>query len=191
VNIANTEEVRQLRVGDLLAASSCFPIGFEPMVFPNDFASDATMKQKLEESIIFKTANGTNVQGSAFGLMDGGITDNQGIESMMLAYNRRSNKTAQKKGLKPFDLMIVADVSNRIIASYNTKVSKIDFNKSINDYHQKAKRLLPLGIALFVVSLIAYFGTDVINFVSSPNETLTNFEKFTKPFGILLILPAI
>lgn len=191
VNIANTEEVRQLRVGDLLAASSCFPIGFEPMVFPNDFASDDTMKQKLEESIIFKTANGTNVQGSAFGLMDGGITDNQGIESMMLAYNRRSNKTAQKKGLKPFDLMIVADVSNRIIASYNTKVSKIDFDKSINDYHQKAKRLLPSGIVLFVVSLMAYFGTDVISLVSSPNETLTNFAKFTKPLGYLLFLPAI
>lgn len=185
VNIANTDEVRQLRVGDLLAASSCFPIGFEPMVFPDDFAVNEENKKKLAESIIFKTANGTNVAGTAFGLMDGGITDNQGIESMMLAYDRRNNKTAEKKGLKPFDLMIVADVSNRIIAPYNTKASKIDFDKSINDYHQKGKRLLPLGIILLIFSVISYFCTDIMG---ACNKT---WVDVTKAIGYLTFLPAI
>ncbi len=185
VNIANTDEIRQLRVGDLLAASSCFPIGFEPMVFPDDFAENEENKRKLAESILFKTANGTNIAGTAFGLMDGGITDNQGIESMMLAYDRRNNERAKKKGLKPFDLMIVADVSNRIIAPYSTKVSKIDSEKSINDFHKIVKRLLPLGIGVLTLSLISYFSSYVIDI---PNETLVTT---TKAFGYLTFLPAI
>ncbi|GGD44817.1 hypothetical protein GCM10011514_06050 [Emticicia aquatilis] len=185
VNIANTDEIRQLRVGDLLAASSCFPIGFEPMVFPDDFALNEENKKKLTESIIFKTANGSNVAGTAFGLMDGGITDNQGIESMMLAYDRRNNERVKKKGLKPFDLMIVADVSNRIIAPYSTKVSKIDSEMSINDYHKKGKRLLPIGVGLLVLSLISYCSSYIIDI---PNET---WVGITKAFGYLTFLPAI
>lgn len=185
VNIKDTKEVRQLRVGDLLAASSCFPIGFEPMIFPDDFAENEENKKKLAENIIFKTANNKNVAGTAFGLMDGGITDNQGIESMMLAYDRRNNETAQKKGVKPFDLMIVADVSNRIIAPYNTKVSKIDSEMSINDYHKKGKRLLPIGVGVLILSLVSYFSSFIIDF---SNETWVNLSK---AFGYLTFLPAI
>ncbi|MFY7909205.1 MAG: patatin-like phospholipase family protein [Emticicia sp.] len=185
VNIKDTKEVRQLRVGDLLAASSCFPIGFEPMVFPDDFAENEENKKKLAENIIFKTANNKNVAGTAFGLMDGGITDNQGIESMMLAYDRRNNETAQKKGVKPFDLMIVADVSNRIIAPYNTKVSKIDSEMSINGYHKKGKRLLPFGVGVLILSLVSYFSSSIIGF---SNETWVNLSK---AFGYLTFLPAI
>lgn len=32
------EEIKSLKLGDILAASSCFPSGFEPIVFPEDFS---------------------------------------------------------------------------------------------------------------------------------------------------------
>ncbi|MBC7890683.1 MAG: patatin-like phospholipase family protein [Sphingobacteriaceae bacterium] len=36
------DTIRKLKLGDIMAASSCFPVGFEPMVFPGDFAYPAS-----------------------------------------------------------------------------------------------------------------------------------------------------
>ena len=57
--------INMFKLGDIIASSSAFPGGFEPIAFPSDF--DAEKKIEMAE----------------IGLMDGGIIDNQGISSIM------------------------------------------------------------------------------------------------------------
>ncbi len=56
-------------LGDIAAASSCFPAGFEPMAFPGDFIKHQDVMDKIPSAA------------EPLGLMDGGIIDNQGSSS--------------------------------------------------------------------------------------------------------------
>ncbi len=60
-----------IRLADIVAASSCFPAAFEPMLFPDDFRL------------------GDAKSGRSIALMDGGIYDNQGVDSLLLVRSRR------------------------------------------------------------------------------------------------------
>lgn len=146
------EAALKLRLGDVLAASSCFPAGFEPIIFPADFANpDISRKELLAELRIepqelkweelrqLYTDEEIKTQLHAFsgppnlaglrnaleklpvkrafsaGFMDGGIADNQGIESIMQANDRR------KKGetdFAEFDLMLINDVGSQYMDPY-------------------------------------------------------------------------
>jgi hypothetical protein len=53
-------------------------------------------------------------------LMDGGITDNQGLESMILANDRRVRGEA---GFPAFDLMMVCDVGSHYMSAYQLPVA--------------------------------------------------------------------
>jgi predicted acylesterase/phospholipase RssA len=70
----------RVRLADIVAASSCFPGGFEPLVLPDDLRW-------------LDTPAGSAPDGLAglepVALMDGGITDNQGVDSMRLADQTR------------------------------------------------------------------------------------------------------
>jgi predicted acylesterase/phospholipase RssA len=81
------DAVGKMRLGDVVAASSCFPGAFEPIVFPRDFAG-------------VMPGCTPNVP-----LMDGGIYDNQGISSLLLAVKRARPPE--------IDLVIVADTDQR------------------------------------------------------------------------------
>ncbi|NND07432.1 MAG: patatin-like phospholipase family protein [Saprospiraceae bacterium] len=76
---------KQLSLGDIAAASSCFPAGFEPMAFPDDFIGDTEIRESIKDA-------------KTLGLMDGGIMDNQGVSSFM---------TGSKL---PYDLYLIGDV---------------------------------------------------------------------------------
>ncbi len=99
----------QLKVGDIIAASSCFPAGFEPMLFPDDFTYATLPKDKLQQVVN---------QGDTFGLMDGGITDNQAVGSVQRAQERRKNAMVQGGPDNRFDLLLVTDVSNLYSPTY-------------------------------------------------------------------------
>jgi predicted acylesterase/phospholipase RssA len=106
----NLPSVKKLKLGDILAASSCFPIGFEPMLFPDDFAVDEAHKNDL----ISNTQKARNHDWEdyetftrSFALMDGGITDNQGIESL-----RISNEIRKARNGRGYDLMLICDAVN-------------------------------------------------------------------------------
>lgn len=84
-----------IRLGDILAASSCFPGGFEPLKMPDDFGSIPSdeihqywEKQKKEPVAI----------------MDGGIVDNQGVNSIVLEEMR------SKEDISTF---IISDVQQK------------------------------------------------------------------------------
>lgn len=179
----------QLKLGDILAASSCFPAGFEPIIFPDDFV----IKGKLTSDYLINNLN-IELQTSDFdelnflfpqkeieelrhirkallndeyklifgkdypkiGLMDGGITDNLGIDSLMKANMRRiEGKSSQK----PFDFMLINDVANPFMDPYNLPqepksiFGKITFNWLI---------------AIFAVLLTAGITTLVYSRISEP-----------------------
>ena len=81
-NHITKEQAKNVRMADILAASACFPGGFEPIGIPDDFKWD---NREIYRSLQ-KTLKGVNVP-----LMDGGVYDNQGCDSLLMA-----NKNNQK-----------------------------------------------------------------------------------------------
>jgi predicted acylesterase/phospholipase RssA len=88
------DHARNFRLGDIVAASSCFPGGFEPMNFPHDFLENQPQVYNSEWET--KTLR----------IMDGGIVDNQGMESIWLAESRKDNAGSRFVGT-----YIVSDVA--------------------------------------------------------------------------------
>ncbi|QDV06364.1 Patatin-like phospholipase [Planctomycetes bacterium Poly30] len=96
---------QHLRLSDVVAASCAFPGAFEPMVMPNDFTwPDLELAEAAAESFT----------GAPTGLVDGGVHDNQGISSMLLAAKRISGATASSGS--PIDLFFVSDAERRLEA---------------------------------------------------------------------------
>ena len=107
-----------VRMADILAASSCFPGGFEPINFPQDFILPT--HPHIEE---FKKRDECPV-----GLMDGGIVDNQGITPILLAENRMKRNEKKKTGKDTqgniIDLIIVSDVASPYMEGYTASIQK-------------------------------------------------------------------
>ncbi len=81
-NIAISQDsAGQIRLADIAAASSCFPGGFEPIAFPGDFDWPGNqIPRELQELVQHPVP-----------LMDGGIYDNQGIDSVIMSIDRNDN----------------------------------------------------------------------------------------------------
>ena len=75
----NRDDAEKIRMADIVAASSCFPGGFEPFAFPDDFVwPGGQVPEHLREQF----ASGP------VALMDGGVYDNQGLQSLLMADER-------------------------------------------------------------------------------------------------------
>lgn len=153
----------KIRLGDILACSSCFPAGFEPVMFPYDFTwtngNTALTQKDLGESIVVNdsyTEQPTNEGKSEivkFGLMDGGIDDNQGIYSFLLSDGR-------KKGFD-YDLYFPCDVSSNYINEvfkYPGALSAKDLKPSVTQTIRRWKRR---AIWFIVACLIVTAGSIV------------------------------
>lgn len=109
------DALKKIRLADILAASSCFPIGFEPILLPQDFAHKNLTEMELSASISiidYDTKVRSLHPGECIGLMDGGITDNQALRSAILSDDRRRRKN------QPFDLFLITDVTSYFITPY-------------------------------------------------------------------------
>lgn len=102
------EDAANLRIGDIVAASSCFPAGFEPIEFPGDFTWQNGMPAALQTL-------------PATPLMDGGIYDNEGLESLMLSVKR--NEAAG------IDMIITSDTDRNADSLYQMPPSAAVFVK--------------------------------------------------------------
>jgi hypothetical protein len=164
--------VSKIHLADIVAASSCFPAGFEPIIFPDDFSHhqltitelDSTIfanKQETFRSIPLtpeaqKYLDETEENDTAeyvksdlkFALMDGGIDDNQGINSMLLADKRRKED-------HKFDTLIACDVGSYFMEPYlpvkenkNTWLGKFSLTSLATIYLLTFTILIVLGLIL-------------------------------------------
>lgn len=95
----------EVKLADAIAASSCFTGGFEPLIWPQDFvhAQSPALQQYAATA-------------TPIGLMDGGIYDNQGIESIL---NYKSDQPEPY-----FDLVIISDVASPYMKAYAPAIDK-------------------------------------------------------------------
>lgn len=109
----------KIRLSDVVASSSCFPMGFEPLVFPDDYFKDKKSENYKALKVLNKFSKGV-------GIMDGGIVDNQGIGSMI-------NMNKSRNRVKPLDLIILNDVGSYKMEPWQEDTSKIKNSKSLKD----------------------------------------------------------
>ncbi|HYG83125.1 MAG TPA: patatin-like phospholipase family protein [Pyrinomonadaceae bacterium] len=146
----NREVAAMMRLADIAAASSCFPGAFEPIRFPDDFL----WPKDLDE---VRRALGPDFQ-SCVALMDGGIYDNQGVDSVVQTYKRRGNRLG---------LVIVSDTNQRSPAadadqpgaSSGTGKQRrdplFDFKPEKRRGRLKLGTIFWLGWAAFIVSVLS------------------------------------
>jgi len=121
------EVAKEIRLADILAASSCFPFGFEPINFPDDFIYPESDKLKIKALLPQYTFEGDRIN-YPIALMDGSIDDNQGIEAVLHAEKRMQHYYDDIKHFcsdddKKVDLFIISDVSQESTAYSNTHAS--------------------------------------------------------------------
>lgn len=116
-NLAS-ELAADLRLADCVAASFCFPGGFEPLVFPGDFLSPPAGEgqRRARRRIVRQLCNGQ----PAVALMDGGLYDNLGLASVEVTIRAIRRQEAQRLAIEPLDpdprrqriYVIATDVDN-------------------------------------------------------------------------------
>jgi len=136
--------IQQVRLADIIAASSCFPAGFEPLSFPADFKHEtAGMFNCYADGLLLNSPDLYPMF-----LMDGGICDNQGIDSVILAEERMHTEEEFKWKTHPIDLYIISDVSDRGI-----KPLKIEYKQKERMVAQLTlKRFQLIGIIALLIS---------------------------------------
>jgi hypothetical protein len=110
VDRSQRKRLDRVRLADVVAASSCFPGGFEPMVFPNDFEN--TDPIGLKDTLRDELDQPVRPDRVPFGVLDGGAVDNQGLNGLQLEIGRRIKRN------EPLDLVISCDVSSFYIDRY-------------------------------------------------------------------------
>ena len=83
------EDAKHMRMGDVMASSCCIPVGMEPLFFPDDFSwPDDDQPERPTCTAIGKYLRDERKddENKPFvPLMDGGVYDNQGLSSVLLA----------------------------------------------------------------------------------------------------------
>lgn len=121
-----------LRLADCVAASFCFPGGFEPIVFPGDFLKPASddNQRRQRRRIVRQLCNGHR----AVALMDGGLYDNLGLASVEVTIRAIRRQEAKTLNIEPLD----ADPRRRRIYVIATDVDNIQpANKSLDPRSQQ------------------------------------------------------
>lgn len=155
--------INEIHLADIIASSSCFPMGFEPINFPSDFRHDNSPNlDSLKES--YGTDQWGNKCKFPIGLMDGGIVANQGIDSVFWAEQRMRyhsgdlDKPIWKKE-NAIDLYIISDVSSPFMDGY-LKNEERPF-KSWRNWSFKS--FVWWGLILLVLGLVPIFLADRYN----------------------------
>lgn len=155
LHFTNADIARKLKLSDIAATSSCFPSGFEPMVYPYDYMhKDLNNADEMLKAISYKNNNPLKlpeVADQPFCMMDGGIVDNQGLESMMMEDNYRAAHPPKK----PFDVMMVCDVGSYFMDQFvnPTQTNRWYKNFTIN----KVNNIMKIALIAFIAGLVLFF----------------------------------
>ena len=195
------EECKAIRMADIVAASSCLPPLFEPMGFPDDFAwPNGEIPTTIKKLCSYRISDKTDIR-TPIPLMDGGLYDNQAIESVMLADRDLTLEGLnellladkwgeEKKGSTeefpahdlPLGMFIVSDAQKKGVDD-----GRYDYNYMRNNRlfgtHGQGLRLFSVivGALVFQLSLTAVVIFDIV-------ESIGDFKN--PGFANLLLLPA-
>lgn len=127
------DKAKEIKLSDIMAATSCFPLVFEPIEYPTDFVFSSPDLNRQENDAVYL-------------LMDGGLVDNQGIDPMNHAEWHLSAVE------KHHDVIILSDAGNKPIKKTDrpirwSKHSIIYWNCLIT-----AISLFFIGMSFFFVS---------------------------------------
>lgn len=131
INIPNAM-AEEIRMADIIAASSCFPFGFEPINFPDDFIHKDALLLKDKTLLPQNAGDGDKIV-YPIGLMDGGIDDNQGVDAIILAEERMKHYPDEalqysSNDKKAVDLYIISDATTAKRTGYiRSTTNKIRF----------------------------------------------------------------
>jgi predicted acylesterase/phospholipase RssA len=141
----NKDQLSEVKLSDVMASSSCFPGGFEPLLWPSDYVHhDSPVLKQLAAT--YQSAKLDNI-----GIMDGGIYDNQGIESI-LNYKKQQDQPY-------FDLVIISDVASPYMDAYKPYAGqpKTGFRKlTLNSVIKKAKVYNNWINAIFILLILSF-----------------------------------
>lgn len=113
--------INDIKLGDVIAASTAFPGGFEPIGFPNDFTPKFPELKEI-------------------GLMDGGIVDNQGSS----VFTSESSDSKDK-----YDLYFISDVSSPYSGIGFKFASKSKFSKYTSIFSKLTTLVIALVFTIF------------------------------------------
>ncbi len=135
-----SELVAGLRIADCVAASFCFPLGFEPLVFPDDFQKVEPTRNRQEqlqrEAIVRRLCHGH----LAVALMDGGLYDNLGLASLEVTIRAIRETEDKRLGIDPSK----ADTRRQQIYVFATDVDNIQpANKSLDPHKPTQPNVAP------------------------------------------------
>ena len=132
-----------IRLSDIIASSSCFPGGFEPLEMPRDFFAPDS-----KPMLTFLKSK------APFSVMDGGIVDNQGLSSL-LNYGKN----------RDFSLFIATDVSSPYMEKYTPVQLNTEGKRNIT-LRDLEKKIMTHFNRIRYAALAITLGTFVLQFVS-------------------------
>lgn len=161
---------KEIRFADIIAASSCFPFGFEPINFPDDFVHTKAVKLKDLTLLPQNVADGEEIH-YPIGLMDGAIDDNQGVGGVIIGEEKMRRYPKEKQVFasdddKAVDLYIISDASAPKIERFNRRPNEPI--PLIGNLTFESLKYFGIMSALFGVSCIiyAYFTTHITSIVA-------------------------
>ncbi|MCD6065689.1 MAG: Patatin [Bacteroidetes bacterium] len=191
---------KDVRLADIVAASSCFPFGFEPINFPNDFIHPDSVQLRDHSLFPDRVYDGDKIE-YPIGLMDGGIDDNQGVDAVVMSEERMKNyqgaaKEFRSDDKKAVDLFIISDASIPRMESYRSTAEKTGFLSNLNFKKLRnfgilsaltgtaAITLAALSLSKTAVVLLTVFGTTGILMAFVLLALSLGFSGFAKLLGV-------
>lgn len=129
---------RTIKLADIMAASSCFPVAFDPLVIDNSYNEDFRNSTFL-------------ISHKPIVLMDGGIIDNLGIDPIERAAEQMQTQS------KEIDLMILSDVSQKDFPPYTpSEIKFCDFpiEKVFSIHKRIITGIFIATIVLFILGIV-------------------------------------
>lgn len=139
------DDAKNVRLADIAAASSCFPIAFEPLGFPDDFVWPG------EIPALHQYALGQEKTPPTIPLMDGGVADNVGLNSLVQAL---------PTGEVDLDLIIASDVDHKPIDLYKDYPLRA---KSSSYLQRESRSGITVGsLNHLLTAVVAFLGATII-----------------------------
>lgn len=166
------DDAKKIRIADIVAASSCFPGGLEPLAFPDDFS----WPDKEVVASINKVVRKSPYEGPV-PLMDGGIYDNQGIESLWLAAGRMADRKE-----RPLDMFVVSDVDQESEEYYKFPEGGMTGGLTIGNLN-----LLARALTLACLLTVLLVGFDAWRTLAGGGFTFWGLFRYIVPLFLAVV----